>query len=497
MIERKGRKAAQKSSKDDIKRNNPTKAKRPVNRIRYAQARACILVITSLLICSTFLQSYEKQKIKVLKLRDNSEHHIVASPASSTNKKLDVSNNINIGTNKPYFIFHVGPPKTGTTTVQCGLQDVAENLARLDSYYYLGKPCIYIRETREIGNNEIPLRGHEIFNELFYRVRRSTTMGTPNTKKFQKRLRHHNALGNHLIFSVERFFGIKDNEENWKIMENLFEDWDVRIVLAYRHYFDWIPSLYYQRNKNNYLWKQSPTPSFHSFMDEALDKLNFEKQNMASTHPTIAALRKYSKHFKVQLFDIHNEKDITKNFVCEVLPSAKNVCKKLQLQAEKKEISPPRKYPEKINYSRSLDARLLFEAAYLENIIKIGKNPQQLQVKGFVKEFSRWLEGQNQQKYSHCLSYEGRNRLLKASLQFEEEVQKFIPSEGWESKHVQLFNETVKNKKFCQLDPKLVFESAEWETFALEFNTKWEMILKNTIPPQTQKILFRGNYTFH
>ena len=42
---------------------------------------------------------------------------------------------------KPWLIVHIGPPKTGSTTIQCGLQKLSKLLADQDKYYFLGKHC--------------------------------------------------------------------------------------------------------------------------------------------------------------------------------------------------------------------------------------------------------------------------------------------------------------------------------------------------------------------
>jgi len=40
---------------------------------------------------------------------------------------------------KPIFILHIGPPKTGSTTLQCELESLRIELAK-DGYHYIGRP---------------------------------------------------------------------------------------------------------------------------------------------------------------------------------------------------------------------------------------------------------------------------------------------------------------------------------------------------------------------
>ena len=42
---------------------------------------------------------------------------------------------------RPYFVFHIGPPKTATTSLQWALTRYKEVLTR-DSYYYLGQTML-------------------------------------------------------------------------------------------------------------------------------------------------------------------------------------------------------------------------------------------------------------------------------------------------------------------------------------------------------------------
>eukprot|EP00536_Pseudo-nitzschia_multiseries_P008583 jgi/Psemu1/305814/fgenesh1_kg.220_\ len=59
---------------------------------------------------------------------------------------------------RPYFILHIGPPKTATTFIQCGLQKLSKELADDDSYYFVGKHCAWSHSTMENGEKSIP--GH-------------------------------------------------------------------------------------------------------------------------------------------------------------------------------------------------------------------------------------------------------------------------------------------------------------------------------------------------
>ena len=98
-------------------------------------------------------------------------HNILAPQNSTTTSsssmpaadKNSISRRNNRNISKPLFLFHVGIPKSGTTTLQCGLVDLAKQLAVKSKLFYLGKPC----EPGQAGvdrlhrqNNETAIQGH-------------------------------------------------------------------------------------------------------------------------------------------------------------------------------------------------------------------------------------------------------------------------------------------------------------------------------------------------
>ena len=65
----------------------------------------------------------------------------------NSDETIEELDNNNGNDNRPWMVVHVGPPKTGTTTIQEGLrrEDVALRLARDDNVYYMGQ---VLRKTR-------------------------------------------------------------------------------------------------------------------------------------------------------------------------------------------------------------------------------------------------------------------------------------------------------------------------------------------------------------
>ena len=171
-------------------------------------------------------------------------------PSANSSNDSDGDNKLGKSSSMPTFVFHVGPPKTGTTTLQCGFSVLAKELSKNASTYYLGKNCGHISLPKE--NNETALAGHY----LTFEIAALKTTGY-NTAALRSRMEHHHALGNNILFSVESFASIdgsiheEKKDQAWILFRDLFQNWNINIVIAYRHYFDWLPSMYFQRYIGN------------------------------------------------------------------------------------------------------------------------------------------------------------------------------------------------------------------------------------------------------
>ena len=194
---------------------------------RPQRCNVVISTISCIIVSTLFLMFQSSLMISDLKV----SKYVISEEASETIAAVPNSSKLNVPKNssKPYFVFHVGPPKTATTTIQCGLSDVSGLLASKDSYYYLGKPC----GAASLRNNETALRGHYLQYELD--AGRLGYVGT----RLEFRLKWHLSRGNNIVFSVETF-GLKTNQ-GWDALLSLLKDWNVRIVVAYRRYYEWIP----------------------------------------------------------------------------------------------------------------------------------------------------------------------------------------------------------------------------------------------------------------
>jgi hypothetical protein len=341
-------------------------------------------------------------------------------------------------------------------------------LAKADSYYFMGKRCPQFNGTMANGEEGIP--GHRLMLGL--------NDANPQSRGFEKlkdRMKYHHARGNHMIFSIEAMSNhLEDRPETWKVFLSLFEGWNVRIVVAYRYYFDWIRSMYFQQHiGRNYRikWpdqKGLAHPSFHEFLSHHLER--WEERNPTNDghswgqHLTLHAMQYFGNHFDdVQIFDLHQDGDVLTNFVCQMLPNASNMCRRLKHDAFI-DIGIKRE-------SHSFDADRLAFAAYSSGLLN-----KKIDRVAAVKEIASQLRKTGDLSVAQnlaCLTDEMASKFLNASLWFDDQVGGSHPHGDVSTAFVrrtppdlvEAFQSANRSGKFCEIDPDVVLRLPHWKTF--------------------------------
>lgn len=450
------------------------------------------------------------------------------------------NNNITkkVATSKPYFILHVGPPKTGTTTIQCGLEHRSAELAKEDSYYYIGKRCGNGNKT--MGNGEEGLSGHHLIMGL-----NNVNPNSRGIEKLKKRMAFHLSQqsgsghkNHHMIYSLEAMSNHLENRtETWDLFLSLFEGWNVQIVVSYRYYFDWIRSMYFQQHigkKYTDEWPPHPQqiqpqkgkviPSFQAYLQYHLQR--WEEGTPSNDgysfgqHLSLYALEYFSEHFSnVRVFDLHKREesfahdkilapsdDLLTRFVCEMLPHADAMCQRLvneqrQLQQTQSSKTTTTTSNQKLRESHSFDADRLAVAAYEEGLI----NPN-LSRKVVVGQISQHLQETNllaaDPSFVSCIPSDMQAMLLNASLWFEDKVFQRIKQVTREEQPISLshfesvanrtesttntslstqFSVAVNSGKFCEVNVSRVLQLEDWRQFLNGLKPKGR---KRKMPPK-------------
>jgi hypothetical protein len=132
----------------------------------------------------------------------------------------------------------------------------------------------------------------------------------------------------HIVLSTETWFSVS-NELRW--YQELFRDtvYQVSIVVAYRRYYHWLPSRYYQLNRfrcrpnpanegRNNVNLGRPIPPLHEYLSHT-----------PFDHPTVRKIARASKYFdRIEVINMERG-NLLEQFFCEIL-DAKGTCQRLQ-----------------------------------------------------------------------------------------------------------------------------------------------------------------------
>lgn len=229
---------------------------------------------------------------------------------------------------KPLLIIHVGPPKTGTTSLQSALWKYRPFLEQ-DNYLFLGKSEDYVYDpildafASKVCYQQVKRRGDTPLSEI------------PCWSRMMDALDVHNKRGINLILSDEilsryhmiPFSGHQPFRLKWNVMKGTFAEWDVRIVFGYRRYYEWILSVknqidkYTPRHKSLLKWEQDGGKRMQPIHEHL-----HEMMAQVCPFPSSAQTYKgYSPHYPVLWYNMHST-DIVTQFLCDIVPNATAAC---------------------------------------------------------------------------------------------------------------------------------------------------------------------------
>lgn len=378
-------------------------------------------------------------------------------------------------TTKPYFILHIGPPKTATTYIQCNLQQLSKGLAYDDSYFFVGKSCP--GSSSKMENKETSIPGHYLMMGL-----NDANSHNRGYEALKSRMDYHLRNGNNVIYSNEAFANhLIDQNSTWDCLQSMLVGWNVRVVIGYRHYFDWIRSFYYQTNKHNSKldkkWPNQgngkPHPSFISFLEYHIKRkedgdLSADgglKNNAFGHHLTISAYKKFSSHFDdIQFLNLYDEEDMITDFVCRILPNADKTCQKLRTSTKK---DKEEAHSLAKRASKSFDAHRISEAAF--NMGYISKSSPKEVVVEMVNKKLEETGIKSLSKFRTCPSPALVDRLLNVSIEYEIEMLEIskgyisiAEKEKAKNAHVFMYQKDEAENRFCDIDPELVLNNETW-----------------------------------
>ena len=238
--------------------------------------------------------------------------------------------------NRPTLVLHIGPQKTGSTTLQNAWGAPLElgNLLREDRFSYA-------KITPQKEAFDCDFDGDEGFSNCKASTKLIDIISTATNN------------GMNLLLSDENL-----NEVYVDALREVIDDRDykdVKVVLVYRRIYEWLFSWYNQLNKHTtkdrngnlllnekgYLYSEEhqyfpeqggvAVPPFSEWYKEFANRLIETGGNLTMEHPSIHFMNVYKPHFdNIQVFNMHQDGDFVTNFMCEMIPEAKKTCTELQ-----------------------------------------------------------------------------------------------------------------------------------------------------------------------
>jgi hypothetical protein len=395
---------------------------------------------------------------------------------------------------KATLFVHVGPPKTGTKTLQVMLTAWEGILMEKDNILYTG-----LRVMPDQGRRSGPaigdlLRNFQCFVSAFNADRANKTLPgcfTYSVQKFEEE--YHKSMGQD---GVPTSF-IQSSEfltENRKLLWNLIgyeffqrhveQYYNLKIISTYRRLEDWYPSARHQvvLRTQNKRWKAEIPPIFPQVLDLARTETHWAYPTPSEFIQRVWQFNrmddKKQSNLTLLVHNMHLDKDsfdMFETFVCTIL-QAENTCQFIQQQRRQEETHGNSAVDMnffknlKMNDSPDKKINLLYDeiasAAAARNIInkdKIKRRPAWLKLRAFHEET---LNQTIKDLPMQCPSHDQLEEYLNISITVERKiVPEFAASPEVEEEHRAGFWKSADSGKYCSVNVTAVLEDATWRKF--------------------------------
>jgi len=357
-------------------------------------------------------------------------------------------------------VLHIGPPKTGTTTIQYA-SDIFRKKLKEDGF---DMPWVVAGVTKQKNTNgryEVLDRNQVNFamcfiqskrKELYICLKQLLTSGLEIANQ-----------NRNIFISTETFsrpdIDIHALSEYLKLWEK------ITVVVGYRRYYDWIMSAYNQNHKVkpgvDNLGLLSQKTSFYDFMLNDIEGVKAQE-----TSHTYQVIQRYKQYFNnIVVLNIHDtSKELVEAFYCDAMQNAQKMCEEVkELEVESKNLSKPLSYVELL--AAAHDAQLIYLESNREVDVALEK----------IEEHQESTLGLSIHDFPmKCLPPNMLAELLEKSLKFEKEVvPEFFASPLGEAALRSDFEEKSKGK-MCSIDFEATLKTVEWLDFFMSLRQELE-----------------------
>lgn len=231
---------------------------------------------------------------------------------------------------KPILILHVGPPKTGTSSIQCTLQTTP--FLNESNYKYIGKWQNGCTPGRYPLQNE-----HAVKRSNFWILGAVFSKKKVSCRNMKVTLAGARRNQQNAIISAEEFSGMRQaDEETWEGIQYALSSYTnlTQVIVTYRHLHEVIVSNYFEGIVVATLKRSWNEPAIISFPDWWAQEINNAAtwRERLGFSKLVASFEKHS--YNVSVFDFHGYMsggrkdetgDMVTRFICS-LPHASATC---------------------------------------------------------------------------------------------------------------------------------------------------------------------------
>ena len=364
---------------------------------------------------------------------------------------------------RPYFIFHVGPPKTATTSIQAHLTAWADVLQQ-DHYVYAGS--FYESDTTHYTENHTLPWAVELKKFQCQRQLEQARVASNRTGEYWTNVtciqNVQNAIppGRHIIISDEtlsfqrrKLADLGKSPIDWIGLQDAFSDYQILVVVAYRRFYEWLPSSkqqmdrYTPAKKKLTKWPSQgglPLTPYTSLLDR-----QFPNPSVPYVPPS-EVTQYWQPHVAVKYLNLHHSHQaLLVSLACHVLPSAPHTCRHAQSMGDERQYNP------QLTLNYDFLALAAVEAEGLVDPKLQSRRSVNRAIARYTNESSTFpLQCPNETEYA---------RLYERS--WEMEVKALGEEAANETDHRAGFDRMVASQKNCWVDTAAVLAQPEWQAF--------------------------------
>lgn len=246
-------------------------------------------------------------------------------------------------TKKSYFVLHVGPPKTATTTLQLQLLNLTDILRERDDvlYFHADRNPVPLIATLHTSNCHVQLKevrqAQKQSNATTLQLRDAlnrVTCWKPFLQEIQE-YRQNYADTTSFMYSSEGFGIGWTRPTDWISLRETLASVDIElvVVITYRRYYEWLLSSKQHAEKWTGAKKfltQWPNQGGQHTLDLLPTVLHFTsgKSKWFPFQYTDAMIDMIAPHVpQTRLLNLHEDKSVLSTYLCDVLPNTPETCK--------------------------------------------------------------------------------------------------------------------------------------------------------------------------